>query len=240
MSAPIETRHVIAWLLLAAAASADSNPVGDASRPPVDVRRVTHITGDAAAGATKAAVCAACHGVDGNAVVPLFPSLARQPVDYIYLQLESFKKGWRTNPVMQPLVATLSEQDMRDLAAHYASLARSPAAATASADDVTRGKTLYLDGDPARGTPPCQGCHGANATGLLTTPAANAQRLGNSATYPALAGLSSGYVVTQLKAFRDGSRSGTTNALIMQSVAQTLDPQAEAALGDYLATLAIR
>jgi cytochrome c553 len=140
---------------------------------------------------------------------------------------------------MQPLVATLSDQDMRDLAAHFASLARKPAVPAATSDDATRGETLYLNGDPGRGTPPCQGCHGATAAGLSDS-GQNAHRLANETTYPALAGLSSDYIVAQLNAFRDGSRSGTTNARIMQGVAQTLDPQSETALGAYVATLAIK
>jgi cytochrome c553 len=233
-------RHrIIACLLLAPFASASLGSAGQKPSMPVDVRTFAHVTGDAAAGAKKAAVCAACHGADGNAVAPTFPSLARQSPDYIYLQLESFKTGWRTNPIMQPLVANLSDQDMRDLAAHFASLARNPAVAAATSDDATRGKTLYLNGDPSRGTPPCQGCHGAAAAGL-PDPGQNEHRIANETTYPAIAGLSSGYIITQLNAFRDGSRSGTTNARIMAGIARTLDPQSETVLGAYLATLPIK
>jgi cytochrome c553 len=233
-------RHrILACLLLALSASASSNPRGEAGSVPVDVRRFAHITGDAAAGAKKAAVCAGCHGADGNAVAPTFPSLARQSPHYIYLQLQAFKKGWRTNPVMQPLVANLSDQDMRDLAAHFASLARNPPISAAASDDATRGKTLYLNGDASRGTPPCQGCHGTAAAGP-PDPGQIEHPLANETTYPAIAGLSSGYIITQLNAFRDGSRSGTTNARIMAGVARTLDPQSDTALGTYLATLAIK
>jgi cytochrome c553 len=233
-------RHrILACLLLVVSPSTSSSSAGQPTSMPVDVRTFAHVTGDAAAGAKKAAVCAACHGADGNAIAPTFPSLARQSPDYIYLQLESFKKGWRTNPIMQPLVANLSDQDMRDLAAHFASLARNPAVPAATSDDATRGKTLYLNGDPSRGTPPCQGCHGAAAAGL-PDPGQNEHRIANETTYPAIAGLSSGYIITQLNAFRDGSRSGTTNARIMAGVARTLDPQSETVLGTYLATLAIK
>ena len=211
---------------------------GEPSSVPVDVRRSVRSDGDAAAGATKAAVCSGCHGADGNAVAPVFPSLAAQSADYIVLQLRSFKNNWRTSPIMQPLVAALSDQDMRDLAAHFASLKRHSAASNAASDDATRGKTLYLEGDRDRGIPPCQGCHGADAAGPARS-SRHLERPAGASTYPAVAGLSPDYIVAQLKAFRDGERSGTTNARIMQAVAQALDQQSEAVVAAYLATLAI-
>src|SRR6202022_4972836 len=101
-------RHrILACLLFVVSASTSLNSAGQPTSMPVDVRAFAHVTGDATAGAKKAAVCAACHGADGNAIAPTFPSLAGQSPDYIYLQLESFKKSWRTNPIMQPLVANL-------------------------------------------------------------------------------------------------------------------------------------
>jgi len=139
---------------------------------------------------------------------------------------------------MQPLVGALSDRDMQDLAAHFASLKRHPAASAATPDDADRGKTLYLEGDRNRGIPPCQGCHGADGAGLARS-SRHLERPAGASTYPAVAGLSSEYLVAQLKAFRDGERSGTTNARIMQAVAQALDPQSEAVVAAYLATLAI-
>ena len=77
--------------------------------------------GDAAAGKTKAAVCAACHGPDGNSTNPLWPKLAGQHAPYLVKQLKDFKAGKRTDPIMAPMAAPLSDQDMDDLAAYYAS-----------------------------------------------------------------------------------------------------------------------
>jgi cytochrome c553 len=220
--------------LSGAVTAADSQP----GSVPADVRVSVRSNGDAAAGATKAAICAGCHGADGNAVAPIFPSLAAQSADYIVLQLRSFKNNWRTSPIMQPLAGALSDQDMQDLAAHFATLKRHPAVSDPTSEDADRGKTLYLKGDPNRGIPPCQGCHGADGAGLARS-SRHLERLAGASTYPAVAGLSPDYIVAQLKAFRDGERSGTTNARIMQRVAQALDPQSEAVVAAYLATLAI-
>lgn len=76
--------------------------------------------GDAAAGKSKAASCGACHGPDGNSTNPLWPKLAGQHAAYLVKQLEAFKSGERKDPLMSPMAAGLSEQDMKDLAAYYA------------------------------------------------------------------------------------------------------------------------
>jgi cytochrome c553 len=77
--------------------------------------------GDAAAGKAKSAVCAACHGADGNSTNPLWPNLAGQHAPYMVKQLKDFKSGARKDPVMAPMAAPLSEQDMENLAAYFAS-----------------------------------------------------------------------------------------------------------------------
>ena len=91
--------------------------------------------GDAEAGKAKAAPCAACHGQDGNKTLTgTYPKLAGQGEEYLVKQLENFKSGTRENAVMQGQVAGMSEQDMQDVAAFYASL--TPEAGQASADWV--------------------------------------------------------------------------------------------------------
>jgi cytochrome c553 len=212
------------------------------SAMPVDVRGFRIMSGGAPAAADKAAVCGACHGADGNAIIPGYPSLAGQPADYLYLQLTSFANGWRINPIMQAQVAALKDQDLRALAIHYAALTRhaSQGAATAS-DAAVHGLDVYLNGDSARGIPPCQGCHGANADGLAnahpTSANAGFELPRNFRTYPVLAGLSGAYVNAQLTAYKEGTRSDTTNARIMQAVAQNLDAGTVAALAAYLEKL---
>ena len=198
----------------------------------IDVRRTVPVHGDPSAAKEKAAACSECHGANGNSAAPAFPSLAGLSPEYIFLQLKSYRRGWRNSPIMQPQAASLSDQDMSNLAAYYAGFARTAKNADAPAA-ASEGERLYLEGDVARGVPPCQGCHGAHAAGHpLYTRSAPAY-----ATYPALAGQSSDYMRAQLSAFREGSRSTTTNALIMNGVTHSLDDHGIDAIATYLERL---
>lgn len=213
-----------------------------AAESTVDVRKFVPIKGDAAAGAAKSTVCGACHGADGNAVIPGYPSLAGQRIDYIYLQLMSFSHEWRTAPVMKAQIASLNEQDFSNLAAHYASLSRGATAGAVVDETAQRGKAIYLSGVPDKGIPPCQGCHGSMGEGLIadrSRDTAGAALPSNYRTYPVIAGLSTGYVQAQLAAYKTGTRSGTTNARIMMGVAQSIEPDVATALGAYLQTLRV-
>lgn len=197
----------------------------------LDLRRMQPISGDAQAGAGKAAVCAACHGAQGVAIAPIFPNLAGQSATYLYIQLKEFHDGERNDPVMTGQAAALSDTDMRDLASYYASLAPKP---EGQADANSRGAQLYLAGDPAQGIPPCQGCHGANGLGPQPHPSSAPQP--PWATWPHLRGQSSLYVAKQLGDFKSGARAGSSNAKVMQGVAATLGDDDVQALSTYLNT----
>jgi len=199
-----------------------------------DLREQAPLHGDTAAGATKAAVCAACHGANGIAVAATFPNLAGQSQTYLYVQLRAFKDGARTNAVMQSLARTLTDADMRNLAAHFASLPGRPAAHTAQA--TSRGSILFHDGDAARGVPPCQGCHGVDGRGPHPDAASTAPQPAWS-TFPVLAGQNAPYVLAQLQAYHDGTRIGTSNDKVMQGVAHNLDAADMQVLADYVSTL---
>ena len=82
--------------------------------------------GDAKAGQGKAALCAACHGVAGVSINPLWPSLAGQQPLYLAKQIRLFRDGEREEITMQPFVQNLTDQDVEDLAAYYASLSPCP------------------------------------------------------------------------------------------------------------------
>lgn len=198
----------------------------------LDLRRLQPVSGDAAAGAGKAAVCAACHGMQGMAVAPNFPNLAGQSATYLYVQLKAFHGGQRSDPVMSGQAAALSDADMRDLASHYASLAPKPAG---HADAESRGAQLFLAGDPARGIPPCQGCHGPG--GLGPQPHWSSAPQPPWASYPRLRGQSSVYVTKALGDFKSGARAGSSNAKVMQGVAATLGADDVQALSAYLDSL---
>jgi len=198
----------------------------------LDLRRMQPVSGDAQAGAGKAAVCAACHGAQGVAIAPTFPNLAGQSATYLYIQLKEFHDGERNDPVMTGQAAALSDTDMRDLASYYASLAPKPAG---QADANSRGAQLYLAGDPAQGIPPCQGCHGANGLGPQPHPSSAPQP--PWATFPHLRGQSSLYVAKQLGDYKSGARASSSNAKVMQGVAATLGDDDVQALSTYLNTL---
>ncbi|MEY2161810.1 c-type cytochrome [Rhodanobacter sp. FW106-PBR-LB-2-11] len=138
---------------VAAGAGAQEPPHAAAPARVADLRRMQPVSGDARAGAGKAAVCAACHGAQGVAIAPNFPNLAGQSATYLYVQLKEFHDGLRSDPVMSGQAAALSDADMRDLASYYAALAPKPAG---RADAASRGAQLYLAGDPAKGIPPRQ------------------------------------------------------------------------------------
>ena len=196
-----------------------------------DLRNQAPIHGEAAAGAAKAAVCAACHGPKGIAVAPTFPNLAGQSATYLYVQLRAFKDGARENAVMQPLAKALSDRDIRNLAAHFASLPGKSAAPATQAS--SRGSILFHEGDAAQGVPPCQGCHGVDGKGPRPDPASAAPQPAWS-TFPVLAGQNAPYVLAQLQAYHDGSRVGTSNDKVMQGVAHNLSEADMRALADLV------
>jgi len=210
-----------------ATSTSAASPVGV-----LDQRRMQPISGDAQAGDGKAAVCAACHGAQGVAIAPTFPNLAGQSATYLYAQLKEFHDGQRKDPVMTGQAAALSDTDMRDLASYYASLAPKPAG---QADAGSRGAQLYLAGDPAQGIPPCQGCHGPS--GLGPQPHPNSAPQPPWVTFPRLRGQSGLYLTKQLGDYKSGTRAGSSNAKVMQGVAQTLGDDDVQALSTYLSTL---
>ena len=199
-----------------------------------DLRNQAPIHGDGAAGAVKAASCAACHGAKGIAAAPTFPNLAGQSETYLYVQLRAFKDGARVNAVMQPLAKALTDQDVRNLAAHFASLPGKAAAPSAQAS--SRGSILFHDGDAAQGVPPCQGCHGVDGNGPHPDPTSTAPQPAWS-TFPVLAGQNAQYVLAQLKAYHDDTRVGTSNDKVMQGVAHNLSEADMRALADYVSSL---
>jgi cytochrome c553 len=174
--------------------------------------------GDAAAGAQKAAVCGACHGATGSGVNPEWPNLAGQHESYIVAQLESFKQGKRDNPLMMPNAAALSEQDMQDLAAHFAS--QTPAGLEAEPSNYKAGEKLYRGGDAERKLPACIACHGPQGKG------------NGPARYPALRSQHAVYTYNQLKAFAEGRRSTQGND-IMQVIAARLTDDEMRAIASY-------
>lgn len=176
--------------------------------------------GNVAAGKTKAATCAACHGADGNSLIPMYPSIAGQSANYIAKQLHEFKSGERNNPVMAGMVAALTEEDMHDLAAFFA--VQAPKAGTGEGSEI--GKKLYFSGDAAKGITACIACHGVNGKGM------------QQAGFPSIAGQSKDYLKTQLMTFRDGSRANDRNG-IMRNIAIKLSDADIEEVTKYMSSL---
>ncbi len=178
--------------------------------------------GDADAGQTKAAVCAACHGADGNSMVPMWPKLAGQHASYLERQLNLIKSGSRTVPEMAGIVIALSEQDMADVAAYFSSQTTS----TGVADEalLAKGERLYRAGNSETEIPACMSCHG---------PAGEGNPLSG---YPSVAGQHSVYSEKMLNGFRAGNTWGDddANSKIMTEVAERLTDAEIKAAASYL------
>lgn len=177
--------------------------------------------GDPKAGQAKAAVCGACHGLDGNSSDAQYPKLADQSEEYIVHQLENFKSGKRQNPIMMGMAAPLSEQDMHDIGAYFASQKMIPGVADQAL--VERGQTLFREGDAERKIPACMACHSIDGSG------------NPGAMYPHLAGQHAQYIQATLKAWHDGTEWGSdAHSQIMPSIAKKLDADDIAALASYV------
>jgi cytochrome c553 len=162
---------------------------------------------DSEAGKTKSALCAGCHGVDGNSPNAIWPSLAGQHASYLVKQLENFKSGERADPVMQGMAATLSEEDIQDVAAYFETQKLIPVSFDASL--VKRGEAIYRGGITETSVAACMGCHSPSGAG------------NEPARYPSLRGQHSDYLVAQLKKFRDGTRANDSGQ-IMRHIAKRM------------------
>ena len=150
------------------------------------------LVGDAAAGATKAAVCGACHGATGSSINPEWPNLAGQHHEYVEEQLALLKSGVRVAAAMQPMALLLSPQDMADVAAYFEK--QTPAGLEADPALWSAGEKLYRGGDATRGIPACLACHGPRGRG------------NGPARWPQIRAQQGVYVMKQLKAYAAGTR----------------------------------
>jgi cytochrome c553 len=214
-------------------AAASVQPVAPAAAAPVTAladEKPAH-WGDPKAGQAKAGVCGACHGSDGNSTNAQYPKLAGQHERVILKQLKAFKSGDRENALMQPMAATLSEQDMRDIGAYFAM----QKASTGVADDslVAAGKThagekywqvgerLWRAGNTKAGIPACMACHGPVGRG------------NPGAAFPALVGQHAAYSSARLDYFRAGGDKAKVTSAIMVDIAKRLSDEEIQALATY-------
>ena len=170
--------------------------------------------------ASYTAVCAACHGADGNSAIAVNPTLAQQHPEYLVKQLQEFKSGKRNNAVMKGFATMLTDEDMTNIAYWVAS---KPAKAGFAKDKdlVTLGERIYRGGIADRNIAACAGCHSPNGAGIPVQ-------------YPRLSGQHADYTVAQLNTFRDGTRANSTQ---MTQVAAKLNDKEIKAVADYIAGL---
>lgn len=207
-------RHQVIAVGLFAAASAHG--AGTTASTPGDALRGQAIGN---------AVCAACHGADGNSVAPTYPKLASQHPEYLFKQLKDFKaddgkQPERVNPIMNGMMAAFDEAQMRDLAAYFASLRQKQ---TKNRETVEFGQKLYRAGDAEKGLPACAACHGPTGRGM-------------PAMFPRIGGQYAEYIEAQLKAFRDGSRANDPNKMMRLVAIKMTDAEIKA-VADYISGL---
>lgn len=176
--------------------------------------------GDPVAGQAKVIVCGACHGADGNSALPSFPKLAGQGERYLLKQMQDIKSGARPVLEMTGMLEPLSDQDMADVAAYYASQKISVGAADPAL--VARGQDLFRGGKLAEGMPACIGCHSPDGSGIA------------AAGYPHLGGQHADYIVKQLTAFREGERSNDGDSMVMRDIAAKLSNKDIQAISSYV------
>lgn len=170
--------------------------------------------------ATATQICAACHTADSSRGSPANPILQGQHADYLVKQLNEFKAGTRKNAVMSGMVAALTPEDIKNVAAFYASKSAKPGFAKDKAL-VTLGEKIYRGGIADRAIPACAACHSPNGAGM-------------PAQYPRLAGQHSDYTELQLNTFRSGARG---NSAQMVAIAAKMNDREIKAVSDYIAGL---
>ncbi len=175
--------------------------------------------GDPAKGKALSQTCAACHSVDGNSINPVWPKLAGQHAGYTAKQLQDFKEGKRINAQMAAMVAPLSDQDMTDLAAYFAS--QKIKTGSAKPELIESGQRIYRSGDSQAGIPACMACHGPAGEG------------NPGALYPSIAGQHAEYTAIQLKAFKSEERNNDENN-VMRSISGPMTSAQIEAVSEYI------
>jgi cytochrome c553 len=204
----MKARFLLLGPLLISATLAAANTTAPAAPP------------DLAKGQATAQVCAACHTADGSRGSPANPIIAGQHPEYLVKQLQEFKSGKRNNAVMKGFASTLSDQDMKNVAAFYASKSAKPGFAK-DKELVKLGERIWRGGIADKAVPACAGCHGPNGAGI-------------PAQYPRMGGQHADYTEAQMIAFRSGARANNAQ---MSAIAAKLSDREIRAVADYAAGL---
>ena len=177
---------------------------------------------DSEAGKTKSALCAGCHGADGNSINVIWPKLAGQHASYLEKQIYEFKNGTRADPVMMGMVAALSDADIADISAYFAS--QPLTSAEFDKDLLEKGEAIYRGGITETSVPACIACHGPAGEG------------NGPAIFPAVKSQHAEYTVAQLKKFKASSRANDPGKMMRNVAVRMLDSEM-AAVAAYMAAL---
>lgn len=175
---------------------------------------------DLEAGKAKSAVCASCHGVDGNSSNAIWPSLAGQHASYLVKQLQEFKAGTRADPTMQGMAALLSDEDMVNVAAYFES--QKPKAVAFDDELIEMGESIYRGGITETSVAACMSCHAPDGRG------------NGPAAWPSLKGQHPQYLAAQLQKFKDGTRSNDPGSM-MRNVVVRMSEKEMKAVAAYIA-----
>ncbi|MFV8835028.1 c-type cytochrome [Aquisalimonas sp.] len=179
--------------------------------------------GDVSRGEDLSGECMACHAAEGNTDNPDWPIIHGQGKRYLYEQLQAYKSGDRENAVMQSQVADLDDQDLRDLAAYFASQ-EGGISGGVDPDLKDLGESIYRGGLPDEGVAACMACHGPAGEGMP------------GAGYPRLSGQLAEYTADQLRKYRDGERSTDRNRM-MRDIAERMSDEEIEAVSSYISGL---
>ena len=166
---------------------------------------------DIEAGKTKSAVCAACHGADGNSSNAAWPSLAGQHASYIYKQLKDFKEGRRNDATMVGMAALLNDEDMKNVAAYFES--QQVKAVAFDPDMIEMGESIYRGGITETRVAACMSCHSPSGKG------------NGPAGWPSLKGQHPEYLVLQMQNFKQGLRANDNGEMMRNVVARMSDKE---------------
>jgi len=179
--------------------------------------------GDATKGKALSAVCAACHGADGNSVNPDWPKIAGQGEAYLVKQINDFREGKRTEASMTQMAKGIaSADDVLHLAAYYAG--QKTKLGTANKEKVELGEAIYRGGVLSSGVAACSGCHGPSGAG------------NTAAKFPQVAGQHAKYIVKQLQTFKSGTRNNDSGKM-MHNIAKNMTDADMEAVAEYISGL---
>ena len=189
-----------------------------AAQPKADVAKGKEIANN---------LCASCHSVDGNSGIATYPRLAAQLPNYLERQVHDIKDGkraWGQSVAMRvsPGVSTLTNDQIRDVAAYFATQAPKPGE-TNPKENAELGAQIYRGGLAAKKIPACMSCHGPNGAGM---PGGGSAIL----AFPRLGGQHKAYVVEQMKAFQSGQRENS----IMADIANRMNEEELNAVGNFI------